>query len=262
MRAIWSGALSFGLINIPVRLYSASRAQALSFHLLDKKDHCPISYVKVCRDTGEEVPYEKIVKAYEIEKGQFVTLTKEDFERAQAEKTDTIEIVSFADEVEIDTKLFEKPYFVEPDKKAHKAYALLRDALEESGRVAVARFVMKEREHLAIVKTEGNVMMLIQLRFQTEVLTPKGLDLPKKEKMYTQKEFKIAEALIKKQTEKFKPEEFKDRYTEQLLKVIENKAKGKKPLKKGKKPKIFGDDLAHILTLLEKSLKKEKTSVK
>lgn len=255
MRAIWSGALSFGLINIPVKLYSASKSQALLFHLIDKEDRCPISYVKVCRNNGEEVAYDKIVKAYEYEKGQFVTLTKEDFERAQAEKTDTIDIVSFADEEEIDIKLFDKPYFIEPDKKAHKAYALLRDALKESNRVGIARFVMREREHLAVIKTEGNVIILNQLRFLTEIRNPKGLNLPKKESAYTQKEFKIAQSLIEKQTEKFDPKEFKDRYTEQLMQVIEEKAKGRKPLKKGEKSKMHEDDFSNILALLEKSLK-------
>lgn len=257
MRAIWTGALSFGLINIPVKLYSTSKTQALPFHLLDKKDHCPISYVKVRRDTKEEVASENIVKAYEYGKKGLITLTKEDFERAQAEKNDIIDIIHFVNEEEIDIKLFEKPYFIEPDQKAHKPYALLRDALEEANKVGIARFVMKEREHLGAIKTEGNVMILEQLRFQTELLSPEGLDLPQKEVSYTQKEFKMAQAFMEKETESFHAEDYKDRYTEQLLKVIEAKASGQKPFKKAPKPKMFNEDVANILALLEKSLKQE-----
>jgi DNA end-binding protein Ku len=146
MRAIWKGALSFGLINIPINLYSATRERELKFRMLHKTDLSEIRYVRVCAAEGVEVPYKDIVKGYEESPGQFVTLTEEDFQKANLEKTKTIEIVAFAGEEEIDTIFYEKPYLLEPDKRAGKAYVLLRDALKKSGKVAIVKYVFKNHE--------------------------------------------------------------------------------------------------------------------
>ncbi len=228
MRPLWSGAISFGLINIPVKLFSASKARPLSFKLLQKHSQCEISFERVCKRNHKTVPYQDIVKGYEYKKGDYVVLTDEDFEKAKAEESRSIDIVSFVQEDEIDVKFYEKPYYLEPDKKAAKAYALLREALLESNKVAIAKFVMRDKQYLAAIKCEENVLVLNQLRFLDELRPAQGLDIPKN-KGYTKKELDIAKKLVNQLTEKFRPEKFKDTYTDKLLAIIRAKAAGKKP---------------------------------
>jgi DNA end-binding protein Ku len=163
-----------------------------------------------------------------VKKGDYVVLTDEDFKKAKAEETRTIEIISFSDEDDIYPKYYEKPYYLEPDKKAERAYALLREALKKAGKVAVAKFVMKDKQHLAAIKTEDNVLVLNQLRFQDEIRTPEGLNIPKK-KSFSKKEIDLTEKLITALTEKFVPEKFKDTYTDKIMAIIKAKAKGKHP---------------------------------
>ena len=152
MRSMWSGALSFGLIYIPVKLYDATRSHTIDFDLLRRSDHCRIHYAKVCRETGEEVPKEQIVRGFEYSKGQYVVVEDEDFRRASVKKSQLIEIVTFVKESEIEPKYLEKPYFLEPVKEAKKAYSLLREALLKSGKAGIARYVMRRREHMALIK--------------------------------------------------------------------------------------------------------------
>ncbi len=256
MRAIWSGSLSFGLINIPVRLYSAAQDRALRFSLLEKGTLCPIGYARVCKSNHREVKYEDIVKGYELEKGDYVVLQDEDFKRANAKKTSTIDIESFADEGDIDAKYFEKPYFVEPDKKAEKAYVLLREALKKSGKVALARFVIRNRERIGALKVEMGVIMLNQMRFESELRDPEELRVPRTAK-FSQREIDVALALIDQLTEPFKPSKFKDTYAEDLKRLIAARAKGKKPPRKEAAPKQT-TDVSNLLAILRKSLKKEK----
>jgi DNA end-binding protein Ku len=256
MRAIWTGAISFGLVNIPVRLYSAINPQeGLDFDMLRRNDLCPIKYARVCRSTGEEIPYEDIVKGYEYRKGDYIVLSEEDFKKANAKKTKSIEIVSFAKESQIDTVYFEKPYFLEPDKNSEKPYALLREAIRESKKVGVAKFVVRNREHLGIIKPHGNVLILNQLRYEKELRSEEDLKLPKKD-IVNKKEIQMALNLIDQLTEKFTPAKYHDTYIEDLKKIIAEKAHGHKPKQKGKEPKFT--EAEDLMKALRASLQKEK----
>jgi DNA end-binding protein Ku len=260
MRAIWTGALSFGLINIPIRLYSATATEErLSFDMLHKKDLSPIRYARVCRTDGKEIPYQDIVKGYEYKEGDYVVLTDEDFKKASPRKTKTIDILDFAKETEIDTIFYEKPYYLEPDKGAEKAYALLREALKKSKKVGVASFVLRNKEHLAVIKPYGRAILLNQLRFQEELRKPEGLNLPEASKARN-KEIDMALALIDQLSEPFKPEEYKDTYKRELKKVIEAKAKGKKLKVKEKVPEPT--DVVDLVAMLKASLNKQRDNVK
>lgn len=252
MHSLWTGSLSFGLITIPVTLYSASKARALDFHLLRKKDLSPISFKRVAATTGEEVPYEEIVKGFEYDEGKYVILEPEDFKRASPENSERIDIEAFVDESDIDAKYYEKPYYLEPDKGADKAYVLLREALEQEKKVAVARIVFRDREDLVVVKPEGDLLVLIQLRFEDEIRDPKELKIPKTATV-SHKEVEMAIELIEKMKGKFKPESFRDTYTEKLLKTIKDKAHGKKfePLPKQPKPTEPEDLVAQLRASLE-----------
>jgi DNA end-binding protein Ku len=256
MRAIWTGSLSFGLINIPVRIYSASEERALKFRLLDKHGNAPISYAKVRRDTNKEVKYEDIVKGYEYQKGDFVILTDDDFKKASPKKTKTIEIVSFSHEEEIEPKYIAKPYFIEPDPKAEKAYVLLREALKQSKKVGIARFVFKDKEHIGIVKPEGNALMLIQLRYQNELRSAEDLHIPGQAK-FTKKEMDIAIMLINQLEERFNPKNFHDTYTDELKKVIDQKAKGK-PIRITEERVAVPTDMRNLMSMLKQSLEQAK----
>jgi len=256
MRAIWSGSLNFGLINIPVQLASASKENVLKFHLLDKHGNCPISYARVCRTTGKEVPYKDIVKGYEYEEGDYVVLYDEDFKKAFPRKTHSIDIVSFTDDNEIEPEFYEKPYFVEPDKKAEKAYVLLRDALKKSGKMGIGKFILRDREHICAIRAEGKAIMLIQLRYEDELRLPKGINLPA-EADYSKKEMDIALMLIDQLSSHFEAEEFKDTYTEKLEKVIEEKAKGK-PIHVQEEKEASPKHMKNLMSMLKKSLQKVK----
>jgi DNA end-binding protein Ku len=258
MRAIWSGSLSFGLINIPVRIYSASEERALKFRLLDKHGNFPISYAKVRRDINKEVKYEDIVKGYEYQKGDFVILTDEDFKKASPKKTKAIDIMSFTDEKEVPTTFINKPYFIEPDKKAEKAYVLLREALKRSKKVGIAKFVLKDKEHIALVKPEEKALMLIQLRYQDELREPDDLNIPDKAE-FSKKELDIALMLIGQLEEHFNAAEYKDTYTDELKKVIESKAKGK-PIKIKEEGAPVPTDMRDLMSILKQSLEKAKNA--
>ncbi len=225
MASIWSGAISFGLIHIPVNLYTAVTEKGLDFDMIRKADLCRIRYARVCRATGEEVPYDQIVKGYQYRKGDYVILEDEDFKKASVKKTQVIEILSFAQKDDIDMKLLEKPYYLEPGKGAQKAYALLREALKRSERVGIARFVLRTRERMAILKAEESLIVLEQMRFKDEVRNAEGLNLPAEKT--TAKEIDMALKLIDQLTEPFRPEDFHDTYTDELKKVIQAKAQGK-----------------------------------
>lgn len=253
MRSLWSGSLSFGLINIPVKLYTASRERGLNLDLLEKHTHHRIGYAKVDQETQERVDQRNIVKGFKYKEGDYVVITDDDFKRAHVRKNSSIDIVSFSDEDDIDTKYFEKPYYLEPDEKATKAYVLLREALKKTGKVGIAKFVMRGKEYLAAIKPDDNALILNQLRFDEEIVRPVTLDIPKSGK-FTQRELEVAMSLIDYQTEKFDPEEFKDTYTRELKRVIREKAKGKKPKPKGQEPEPT--EVADLMTVLKESLEK------
>ena len=216
------------MIHIPVKLYTAVEEKNPDLDMLRRQDLCPIRYARVCRDTGEEVPYQDIVKGYEYRKGDYVVLEDEDFRRASAGKTQTIDIVEFVDARQVGPKFLEKPYYLEPTKQARKAYALLREALKKTAKVGVGTFVLRNREHMVVVKPEGDVILLEQMRFVDEIKAPAGLNLPSKDEA-SERELDIAIKLIDQLTEPFKPEQFHDTYREELERVIREKAEGKPP---------------------------------
>ena len=226
MRSIWTGSISFGLINIPVKIFPAVQESSLDLDMLDSKDHSNIKFKRVNENTGKEVAYENIVKGYKMDSG-YVVLEDEDFEAADAVKTKMIEIINFVDEQEIDSLYYEQPYYLEPEEPAMKAYALLRDALQLSGKVGVTTFVLKNKEGLAILKPYKNVIVLNRIRFAQEIREPSELKLPPVSKNKT-KEMDMANKLVAQLTEKFNIEKYKDTYTAKLLKIIKEKSKGKK----------------------------------
>jgi DNA end-binding protein Ku len=227
MRAIWTGSISFGLVNIPIKLYSAAETrEGIQLHMLHNKDQAPIRYAKICTEEGTEVAYQDIVKGFEYADGEYVVITDEDFDKADSKKTSTIEIVEFTNEDQIDVRYLERPYYLEPQKGADKAYALLREALRRSGKLAVARFVLRQREHLALIKAVGSVLVLNQMRFPADLRTPGGLKIPSEESA-TDKEIDMALKLVDQLTEPFIPEDFHDTYTEELQARIDAKVQGK-----------------------------------
>src|SRR5207248_231801 len=180
MRAIWKGSISFGLVNIPIALYPATRKEELRFRLLRAKDLSPVNYKRVAEKDGREVPWDQIVKGYEYEKGKYVVLKDEDFQRVDVEATQTVDIQDFVDLEEIDPMFFYKPYYLEPQKGGDKAYALLRDALKDSNKVGIAKVVIKTREYLAGVKPEDGALVLELMHFAEELADPSKLNVPKK----------------------------------------------------------------------------------
>jgi len=247
-RPIWTGMISFGLVNVPVTLHSAVKPEIHAMNYLRKDDLCPISYKKVCRSTGEEVPFKQIVRGYEFKEGDYVILDDEDFKKADVKRTSTIDLEVFVEEKNVDPKLIEKPYYLAPEKKAVKAYALLREAMARSGKVGIGRFVLKEREHLVMLKPEGRVILLVQLRFAASLRSPAELDLPAKVDV-PDNQMKLALELIKKFEGPFKPEAYKDAYAAQLKSIIAAKAKGKAvhlPKEKAPQETEFEDILSKL----------------
>jgi len=255
MKAMWSGSISFGLVNIPVKLFSGSQSNTLDLDMLRRSDLCPIKYLRVCRNDNKEVPYEEIVKGYEYSDGEYIVLTDKDFENASLEKTHLIDIVDFVDEKEIDTRYFEKPYYLEPEKTGPKAYALLREALKRSGKVGVAHYVLRNRGSIGIVKPLDNLLILNEIRFKEEVRDAAELKLPGKENLREQ-EITLALSLINQLTVKFDPEKYKDQYTDDLKRIIEEKAQGRKPTPQGKQPPP--PKVADMMALLKESIKQKR----
>ena len=251
MRPIWTGSIGFGLVNIPVRLYSATEESTIPFVSLDKNNHARIRYKKVNETTGKEVKFEDIVKGYELGKNM-VIVDDEDIKKASPEKMDQLTIVQFIKEDEIDPRYFEKPYYLEPDKQGAKAYALLRDALKKEGKAALGPLVFHRREWICLVKPQDDVLVMHRLRFPEEIRETTTLTIPKAE--VKDAELKMAAALINQLTMPFKPEDFKDEFSEKLMKVIENKAKGKtttnKPLKV-----VHSSTTQDLMQILKDSLK-------
>ena len=225
MRAIWTGAIGFGLVNIPVKLYSATQQSDLNLDMLDKKDHAHIRFKRVNENTGREIAWNNIVKGYKYQ-GDYVVLGDKDFEQASPKKSKLIEITDFILEEEVDSVYYETPYFLEPQKSGTKAYALLREALKKSGKAGIGSFVLRSKEHLCILRPyEKNAIVLNRLRFQEEVRDPAELSLPKEKPKPN--EMKMALSLIDQLTGRFDIKKFKDTYTAELLKLIKAKAKGK-----------------------------------
>src|SRR5881398_1157201 len=221
-RAIWKGSISFGLVNIPIALYPATRREELKFRLLRKSDLSPVNYKRVAEKDGKEVSWDQIVKGYEYEKGKYVVLKDEDFERVDLEATQTVDIQDFVDQEEIDPMFFYKPYYLEPQKGGDKAYTLLRDSLKDSKKIGIAKVVIKTRQYLAGVKAEDGVLVLELMHFADELADASKLGVPKKLEPQ-KKEMDMAKALINSMSSKWSPEKYHDDYREAVMKVIEEK---------------------------------------
>src|SRR4029453_13696413 len=230
-RAIWSGSISFGLLNVPVKLYSAVSKQTVRFRELREDDGARIRHKRVAESDGKEVPYEKIVKGYEYAPDQYVVLSREELAELDPKKTRAIEIQDFVDLDDIDPIYFEQPYYLGPDKGAERAYALLVQAMKDARKVAVARFVLRNKEHLAAIRPMDDVLTLTTMRFADEVSSPQDLDgevfEEAKPKKPEQRELEMATQLIESLTSEFDPDKYRDEYREELLDLLERKAAGK-----------------------------------
>jgi DNA end-binding protein Ku len=228
-RAIWSGTISFGLLNVPVRMFSAVARRNIALREIRESDSAKIKHRRVAEGTEEEVPYENIIKAYELSPGQYVPLSKDDLAALAPEKTRAIDVQDFVDIEEIDPMYFDSPYYLGPADGAEKAYSLLASAMESSGKAAIARFVFRNKEHLSAIRASDGVLTLTTMRFHDEVVPPSDLDdaLPDKKPKVAKKEQQMAEQLIDSLSTEFEPNSYRDEYREQLLALIERKAEGK-----------------------------------
>ncbi|MBI2269744.1 MAG: Ku protein [Bacteroidetes bacterium] len=257
MRSLWTGAIGFGLVNIPVKLYSATQGSELNLDMLDKKDHSNIRFMRVNERSGKEVSWENIVKGYKYNE-EYIILTKEDFEQASSKKTGLMEVSHFVKENEIDSMYYEIPYYLEPEKSGIKAYALLREALIKTGKVGLTTFVMRNKENLAVLKPAKNVIILNRIRFAEEIRDTSGLSLPEKITLKPG-ELQMAISLINQFSGQFDITWYKDTYTASLLKLIKAKAKGIKI--KPSKLKIVHRKTEDLMELLKASLEtKQKAS--
>jgi DNA end-binding protein Ku len=264
-RALWKGAISFGLVYIPVQLHSASRSSELDLDLLDKHDFAPVGYQRINKRTGKVVKWDDIVKGYEYKKGEYVALSDEDFRRANVKASQTIDIQSFVDAADIDSRYYETPYFVAPTKGGGKVYALLREALLRTGKAAVATVVIRTRQHIAVLLPNERALVLNTLRFAHELRSEDELDLPAKSGKaagLSSGELSMAEKLIEEMTGPWKPEQFRDTYRDDLLKRIEEKVRKHQTHEltaesKSRKTPGGGAEIIDLMEVLKRSLQKD-----
>lgn len=257
MRAVWNGTISFGLVSIPISLYPATRRDELKFRLLRKKDLSPVNYKRVAEADGKEVAWEDIVKGYEYEKGKFVVIKDEDFERVDIEATQTVDIMNFVKIDEVDPLFFYKPYFMEVGKGGDKAYVLLRESLESSGKIAISKVVIKTRQHLAAIKPQEHGLMLELMHFPEELIDAAEFKSPA-EKSLGKPELKMATQLIESMTTKWSPDMYRDDYREALEKVIEEKVEsGGKTSPAPKRPKK-ATNVIDLVAVLQRSIDQTK----
>lgn len=227
MRSIWNGTISFGMVNIPIKIYPAVKSNFLSFHFLHEKDNGRIKNQRVCQECGQTVEYDELVRGYEYEKGKYLSLTEDELAKLSIEASKNIPILDFVDPEEIDPIYFDKPYYLGPGEEGDKLYALLRDALNRTNRVGIAKVVLRDREHLAAIKPMGRVLILDLLHFADEISATKGLKLPAADAKLAAREVEMAERLIENMSSRFDPERYKDTYRADLAAVIEKKLEGK-----------------------------------
>jgi len=249
-RAIWNGAISFGLVTIPVQLVSAVRSQRPRFRMLHEKDEAPVRYERICEREGKTVPWAEIVKGYEFEKGEFAVLTKDDFKRAALEKSDTIDVLTFVPEGAIDARYFDTPYYLAPGKGADRAYALLRETIREAGKVGVAQLILRQSQHLAALSVKDDVFVLTLLRLTDDLAATDSVKTPSA-KGLRQSELQLAARLVDGLAGPWRPEQYKDQYAANLSAIIKAKIKGK-----GAKPRLgaigAGEPNAGVADLMER----------
>jgi DNA end-binding protein Ku len=256
--AIWSGAINFGLVTIPVKLFTAVRTNDLRFNFLHKKDTGRIYNERHCSVCDEKVEYADLVRGYEFEKGHYVTISDEDLKSVRPEATQSVQIVEFVDLDQINPMYFDTPYFLEPEKKGRHAYALLRDALIDSGKVAIASVVIRSREHLAAVKPNGEALVLELMHFADELVEQSGFDFPALNEKVADAEKKIAKLLIDTMSvEEFEPDKFHDKYKEDVLAMIEARASGEE-IEAPSVSKPMATNVVNLMDVLQRSLEQSK----
>lgn len=261
-RALWKGAISFGLINIPVELYTAEKHDELDFTLLDKRDLSPVGYKRYNKRSGREVPWENIIKGYEYEDGKFVLMSDEDLRRANVEATQSIDIQSFVEREQVPILYYEQPYFLAPAKGGDKAYALLRETLLASDKMAIAQIVIRTRQHLAALIPQGDMLQLITLRYPSELRAPDDLPVPSrksKKAAVTRQEVEMARALVDHMSAEWAPEQFHDSYRDDVLALIRKKIKSRQTHEvaepdEAAAPTSSGAKVVDLMALLKSSL--------
>ena len=261
-RTLWKGAISFGLVNIPVGLYSAEKRNSFDLTMLDRRSMKPVGFKRYNKETGEDVAWEDIVKGYEYEKDRYVVLTEEDFKRANVEATQTVDILSFVERQEIGPMYFETPYYLAPDKRGHKGYALLRETLNQSGKIGIANVVIRTRQYVAALIPYKNIILMNTLRYPSELRDTDELDVPSgnlKEVGVSPREVEMARKLVEGMSARWKPEELRDTYHEDLLALIEKRVKaGQTEMvtepspEEGKRP--AKGEVIDLMALLKKSV--------
>jgi len=256
MRPTWKGSISFGLVYIPIAVYPATREEKISFRQLRKTDLSPIRYKKVADADMKEVAADQIVKGFEYEKGRYIILNDEDFEKVRIESTHSIDITDFVDLERVDPKFFYKPYFLEPQKGGEKAYALLHKALSGTGKIGIAKVVISNREYLAAVKPDGLFLILELMHFASEVLTPEELSRPTT--ALNDKELKMAQTLIDSMSSEWEPDKYRDEYRSAVMELIEQKAKNKElPAAPAQAPR--STNVVDLVKVLQESINRSKS---
>lgn len=250
-RSIWDGSITFGLVNIPVKLHSAEKREEVAFHLLDKKNMARVKNKRVNEETGREVDWDDIVRGYEFESGKYVVISDEDLERASPEKTKTIDIVDFVDQGEISPLYFDKPYYLAPDESGAKSYALLREALKRTEKVGIAKVVIRSKEHLAAVFPQDDVIVLNLLRFSHELNDTSSLDLSGGKKGVTDRELDMAERLIEGMVGDWDPEQYRDDYYKDLMKLIDERVKAGQLEESPEAPPAEKPERSNVVDLME-----------
>jgi DNA end-binding protein Ku len=258
-RALWKGAISFGLVNVPVELHSAKKRSAeLDMTMLDKRDLAPVGYKRVNKSTGKEVAWGDVVKGYEYKDDKYVVLSDEDFRRANPEASKTVDILAFVELKDIQPQHFETPYYLKPEKRGEKAYALLRDTLAKAGKAGVASVVIRTKQYLAALLPQGEVLVLNTLRYQDELKDPAELEIPKAK--VTSKELDMALRLVEDMADDWRPGKYKDTYREDLLKRVKEKVKAgesEEITEPEKEPRAKSADVIDLMSLLKQSVEKK-----
>lgn len=261
-RVLWKGAISFGLVHIPVGLYSAEKRNSFDLTMLDRRTMKPVGFKRYNKETGEDVSWDDIVKGYEYEKGRYVVLTEEDFKRANVEATQTIDILSFGDEDEIPSIYFETPYYLAPDKRGHKGYALLRETLKQTGKVAIANVVIRTRQYVVALMPAGDIIVMNTLRYANELRGADELEVPSsnlKAVGVNPREIEMARKLVDGMTAKWNPDEYRDSYHEDLLALIEKRVQAgqteviTEPSEEGEERPAKGE-VIDLMALLKRSV--------
>jgi DNA end-binding protein Ku len=261
-RVLWKGAISFGLVHIPVGLYSAEKRNSFDLTMLDRRTMKPVGFKRYNKETGEDVSWDDIVKGYEYEKDRYVVLTEDDFKRANVEATQTIDILSFGEEDEIPSMYFETPYYLAPDKRGHKGYALLRETLKQTGKVAIANVVIRTRQYVAALMPVGDIIVMNTLRYANELRGADELEVPSsnlKAVGVNPREIEMARKLVDGMTAKWNPDEYRDSYHEDLLALIEKRVQAgqteviTEPSEEGEERPAKGE-VIDLMALLKRSV--------